>query len=167
MQITQEWLKSRLAYNPDTGIFTWLMSPAPNTPTGSVAGCLHAQGYIDIKLRGIGYKAHRLAWLYMLGVFPENEIDHIDQDRSNNRWSNLRQATHTQNQHNRKLNKNNTSGVKGVSFNHARRRWAAYIRLAGRTVTLGYFRTLEEAEACRMAAEMQHRPYSPHNLRVS
>lgn len=113
--ITQEELKKVLNYNPDDGVFTWKISPKKNINIGDIAGYLF-KGYIILTINSIRYRAHRLAFLYMDGVVPPKEVDHIDLNRSNNKWNNLRLATVSENQRNVSLRKDNKFGYKGVSL---------------------------------------------------
>ena len=124
--LTIEQLKEVLDYNPDTGLFTWIKS-TQQTKAGSVAGNKTNQGYIRISVKRKRYLAHRLAYLYMTGHFPENFIDHINHIRHDNRWTNLRDATSSQNQANQVNPKNNTSGYKGVSWHKSTKKWLAKI----------------------------------------
>lgn len=94
--LTQEYLKSILDYNPETGVFTWLVNRG-SIRIGHLAGCFDSKGYLIIKIDQRNYKGHRLVWLYMNGKWPENDIDHIDRNSGNNKWSNLREATRSQN----------------------------------------------------------------------
>lgn len=100
MSLTQDQLQQQLHYNPDTGVFTRLVR-ASNMLPGTVAGTVHARdGYVVIRVLGAKYAAHRLAWLYMTGKWPSQEIDHINRDRADNRISNLRDVTHMVNMSN-------------------------------------------------------------------
>ncbi len=101
------------------------------------------------------YKAHRLAWFYMTGEWPPDQIDHIDGDRDNNRLVNLRKATNAQNGANARLSKNNSSGFKGVSFDTSVGRWRASIRRNRQLHYLGFFNTPEEAHAAYASAAVQ------------
>lgn len=142
--MTKSDLKKILHYNPNTGIFTRLISKGGNLK-GSIAGNLRDQGYIRIVIKNKKYYAHQLAFLYMTGSIPKC-IDHIDGNRSNNAWSNLRKATTSQNLINSKKRKNSKSKYKGVSF-HSRRilKWAARININKKQYILGYYNTQEEA----------------------
>ena len=141
-------LKKLLSYEPETGIFTWKARASirmARAKVGARAGFLGASGYRYIKFQRKLYREHVLAHEFMLGPIANGiEIDHIDGDRSNNRWDNLRPATHQQNLANCKNRKNNTSGVKGVS-RHVDGRWRAKIMVSGRTFHLGLFETIEDA----------------------
>jgi len=110
--ITQQELKELLHYNPETGIFTRKTKVNRNKVIGSIAGTTDFHGYVAIAIDGKKYKAHRLAWLYMYGKFPDNCIDHINNITTDNRIVNLRDATLSQNQCNKKINVNNSSGVR-------------------------------------------------------
>ena len=115
-RITQQELKEVLEYNLKTGEFIWLAKLFKYSPIkiGTPAGCLTAKGYIQISLGDRRYLSHRLVWLYHYGVFPEEQIDHIDGDRSNNRLENLREVPCSVNLRNQKMRPKNTSGTTGV-----------------------------------------------------
>lgn len=102
-----------------------------------------------IGIGGVSYVAHRIVWAYMTGNAPPHNIDHINGDKSDNRWRNLRAATVSQNRANAKKPSNNTSGFKGVSWHKASNLWTARATVNGKDVTIGYFASREEAAACR------------------
>ena len=155
-RVTHERLRELLDYDPETGVFTWKANRIRVRP-GERAGRVLPDGYIAIGVDGRRYQAHRLAWLYMTGKWPEGMIDHINLDRQDNRWENLRLATNIQNQANTALRSNNTSGFKGVSWHRLEKKWTANIRRAGKKVWLGYYDTPESAhEAYVMAASDHH-----------
>jgi len=143
--ITQNELKQALNYDPTTGLFTWKVSNSRRVKVGSVAGCLKVHGYITININNKRYYAHRLAFLYMTGNFPENEIDHINIIRNDNRWFNLREATSTQNAHNSSKPSHNTSGFKGVSKHKASGKYEASIKVNNKKKFLGLYDSVEEA----------------------
>lgn len=89
-KLTQKRLKKLLYYNPDTGIFTWKIN-SRRSLKDAPAGNLHPSGYIRIGIDSKEYRAHRLAFLYMEGYIPENDVDHINRVRDDNRWKNLRE----------------------------------------------------------------------------
>jgi hypothetical protein len=143
--LTIEQLKELLEYNHDTGVFTWIkLIGTSNRKVGGVAGTKR-DGYIRITIKGKIYSAHRLAYLYMTGKFPENDIDHINHIRHDNRWTNLRDATHSQNQANRVKHKNNTSGYKGVNWDKRYKKWRAKIQYMNKSIYIGYYTTPQEA----------------------
>lgn len=157
--LTQERLRQVLHYEPATGMFTRRLSVNNRTKVGEVVGRVMAgNGYRFIKIDGHGYYAHRLACLYMTGAWPADRVDHINAVRSDNRWGNLRPATMAQNAGNRPMQKNNTSGFKGVFARSGR--WMAMIR-KGRLFRLGTFDTPEEASAAyEKAASELFGPYA-------
>ncbi len=136
-----------LAYDPETGIFTWKARPARCIWVGDVAGCLEKNGYRRIDLFGKHYLAHRLAWLLSKGEWPNGDIDHEDRNKDNNRIGNLRPATVSQNAANRKRSATNTSGFKGVCWNSKSGKWQAQIKVGNRSRYLGLFDTAEAAHA--------------------
>lgn len=131
-------------YNPDTGIITYKISRGCKA-AGFEAGYLHRTGYIQIEVNGKAYLAHRLAWLLYWGSWPKENIDHINRVKTDNRICNLRDCSQKVNTSNRGLNKNNTSGYTGVSYNSSRSNWVAKYG----TKTIGYFSTPEEAALAR------------------
>ena len=150
-ELTQEELKKRLYYDPGTGVFTWI-SAFQSQLIGKVAGGNHL-GYIRIKIVHKMYLAHRLAFLFMTGLWPEDQVDHINHIRSDNRWRNLRECTRTQNMRNQRTYKNNKSGFKGVTRHEINRKWQAGIKLADKQTYLGTFETkIEAAKAYNKAA---------------
>jgi hypothetical protein len=141
--LTQDRLKYLLHYDPETGDWTWLNPPNHNTRLkGRLAGNRRHDGYLRIRIDGGLFYSSHLACLYMTGKLPDKEMDHIDRNPANDKWSNLRQATSSQNKYNRALN----SGWRGV-YRSGSNWWA----MVGRENYLGLFPTLEEALAARDA----------------
>lgn len=159
-------LRELLHYNPDTGVFTWRARNGrganANNSEGAPAGSMHSKGYIVITVDGHhGYKAHRLAWLYMTGEWPTRQIDHEDTVRNNNIFTNLRLATLNQNAQNRKRpSRNNKSGYLGVSWDKKQEKWAATLCINGKNKRLGRFKSPEEASAAYLTAKAIHHPFS-------
>ena len=143
--ITLLRLKCVLEYNPETGRFIWIKPSYKNKNgnVGKVAGYLDQDGYVRITIDRRRYYAHRLAWLYMTGSWPEKQIDHKNRMESDNSWLNLRLATHAQNQHNRGVLKNNKTGLPGVV--ERKWGWVAYIMREGVNNYLGSFKDPDEA----------------------
>ena len=134
-----------LEYDKETGFFTWKIKPCKNQEVGSIAGTLHkATGYIKITYKGHKVSAHRLAWAFINGKWPENQIDHKNNDRSDNRYCNLRQANTQQNMLNRIISSNNTSGIKGVY--PIKNKWASKIVFNGVRYWLGLHENIRDAE---------------------
>ena len=152
-ELTQERLKELLHYDPETGVFTWKVQTSNRVHVGDAAGATEPNGYRRIRVDSGNYRAHRLAWLYVHGKFPEGKLDHHDRDKRNNRISNLRPATDSQNGLNKGLQTNNTSGYVGVSWDKQRQKWAAFLTLA-KKVYLGRFTNILDAIAARKAAEI-------------
>lgn len=152
-----EKLKRILRYSKTTGRFVWRVKYSRKVVKGSVAGGLDVAGYVVIGIDGRTYYGHRLAWFYVTGGWP-SQIDHKNGDRADNRWRNLRIATHQQNILNGKLAKHNTSGRKGVSWHKAAGKWSAQIVLDGRKRHLGLYETTEAAHASYMAAAKAAQP---------
>jgi hypothetical protein len=155
--ITQSELKEVLNYDPDTGIFTWKIKSAYKITIGDVAGNLNSEKYIVIKIKYKLYKAHRLAWLYVYGEYPQYNIDHINCVRNDNRISNLRdipQAINMQNQNKAQLN-NKSSGLLGVCKRAKRDTWQAYIRTNKIRKHLGTFKTKELAHEAYLKAKRE------------
>lgn len=137
-EMMQEYLKSVLLYDPLLGTWTWLYRPTASPQwnghfAGKPAGGLDPDtGYLRIRIGNKLLYAHRLAFLYMLGKWPDNEGEHKNLDRSDCRWENLRDATHAENNANKGKQANNTSGYKGVSFDKKSGKWVSEFRTKGR-----------------------------------
>lgn len=151
--ITQNRLKELFYYNPETGIFSRLSITNRNQHIGDIVGCEDIQkGYIMIGADGALYLAHRLAFLYMTGEWPKNQIDHINRIKNDNRWCNLREATPRQNGWNKKVPKNNKVGIKGVYWD---KRISKFIVQRDRRY-LGSFASKEQAALASLRYAKQH-----------
>ena len=172
-ELTAEYLRELLSYNPETGEFVWRVS-CRGTKAGDIAGTSGSQGRRHIIIGYARYKAHRLAWLYVYGKWPEKLIDHINGVRSDNRIENLRAATKSINKINESLRSNSQSGFIGVSWHtptdsRKTSKWVAKIALAGKHHHIGYFHDLKlavlayNAECERLHGEYGKRKID-HNL---
>jgi len=153
--LTQERLKELLDYDPETGVFTWLESRGSVT-AGAVAGSRRKDGYRKIKINQKFYLEHRLAWLYVHGKFPLDQIDHINGVKDDNRLDNFREVDHRENQRNTKRHFDNASGVTGVCWNKAAGKWHSRITSATKLENLGYFDNFFEACCARKSAEKRY-----------
>jgi hypothetical protein len=178
---SQAFLASIVEYNPETGLFQW-KTRAPDSFIGSEfrnttkvaanwnsrwAGKLafrksSTTGYWLGAINGHSFAAHRLAWKLVTGRDPNVEIDHINGDRSDNRWSNLREVSRKVNRQNAQRNKNNTSGVPGVCWHKASKMWQAKIGHNYEKIHLGFFKDIQEAAKVRAAAEKEFKFHPTH-----
>ena len=158
--LTQHRLKELFDYDRVSGCLIWRTTGAGRKR--AVAGynpvpSLYEKEYIQIRIEGKLYKAHRLVWLYVHGKWPKNDVDHIDGNSRNNRVENLREATMSQNLANRSAqNKNNTSGHRGVYFDKSKKKWCAEVTVVGKKLHLGTFSTIEQAALTAQRARLQH-----------
>lgn len=156
-ELTQDYIKSFLHYDPDTGA---LRRTKKRTCKGNFVDCdtastsVTSYGYVQINIDARPRLVHRLAFLYMTGQEPVEDVDHINGDRLDNRWSNLRLVDRQTNLRNAGVRSDNTSGQPGVSYAKDRKKWHAYINSdKGRRTSLGHFDTHEEAVVARVSAE--------------
>lgn len=153
MMLTHDRLKEVLNYDPKTGIFTTLIKRCGPNNVGSVNGNSYLQIMIDRKI----YSAHRLAWLYMKGEWPKDQIDHINGKRDDNRLVNLREATKSINSQNIKNHrKDNACGFLGVTVvtgNNLKKPWQASIRISNKQIYLGCYKTPEAAHEAYLCAK--------------
>ena len=158
MELTAERLREMLKYYPGSGKFMWLKHTSSTGRAYGSAGNINAIGYVRISVDGRSYLAHRLAWLYMTGAWPSELIDHINGDRQDNRFCNLREATVRENQQNIEAR----AGSLGTYWNKKSQRWAAQIRLGdGRRKGLGLFATQVDAHQAYLKAKAEHHTFSP------
>lgn len=159
--MNQEQLKEALHYCPESGVFTWKVRRGGPAVVGARAGTLNTSGYRYIRLFNQVYPAHHLAFLYMTGSLPpENlEVDHLDRVRVNNAWSNLRIVNRTDNLMNMNPGSYNKSGAVGVYWQEHTGRWAVQVRYENKKMYFGSYEDLElaclvNAEArCKYAAK--------------
>lgn len=159
-RITFSEAAAALHYDPVTGVFRWrFRADAPATTNGKwagkVAGSVGRPGYRSIHLNGNTTFAQRLAWLLMTGEYPDGDVDHINGERDDNRWCNLRCAKRFQNLGNSRLSPTNRSGVKGVSWCKHAGKWVAQISIDNKTTYLGRYTSLEDAKNAYVKAARQ------------
>ena len=155
INLTAERLRCSLDYHENDGVFHWLLSKGRTSKQGDVAGYENG-GYIKIMIDGRSYQAHRLAFLYMTGKWPSEDVDHINGCRTDNRWINLRDVPHSINTENRhRASISNKVGLLGVSMHHRSARFRARIRTDGKLIQLGWFDTPEEAHAAYLNAKRE------------
>lgn len=148
--LTAARLREVMSYDPETGFFT--IFARLSAPTRTTPGFLGKRGAYVLRIDYRLYYAHRLAWLHMTGDWPSGCIDHIDGDASNNKWANLRHASHAQNMANQKKRKDNTSGYKGVTFDKRSGKWLAQIQCERKHSILGRFDNPKAAHDAYCAA---------------
>jgi hypothetical protein len=149
--LTAERLRELLDYDPETGVFRWRETRG-RARNGERAGSDNGAGYLVVEIGGRGYRAHRLAWLYVHGAWPPGKLDHDSNVRSDNRIANLRLATHAQNARNRKRRRDNETGFKGVHLRKDTGRYRATITLSGCDIALGNFDSADEAASAYASA---------------
>ena len=160
--LTQDALKNVLEYDADTGKFSWKVRVAKHVTVGDEPGGIDSMGYWSINLGGKHQKAHRLAWLYTYGYFPDTHIDHINRVKTDNRIVNLRLATVSQNAMNKDKQRNNTSGHKGVYLAKKSQKWVAQCTVNKVTKHIGTYSDLGEAKAAYVEyAKVAHGEFNP------
>lgn len=158
MELTQERLQQVVYYDPETGIMYRYLKSIEDRPIGSD----HGEGYLRARVDGKRYLIHRLAFLYMTGRWPNNQIDHIDGNRLNNKWANLREASNQNNSKNQRIPSSNTSNTIGVYWHGREKKWRAQIVVNGHLKYLGSFQDLEEAVKSRKEAEEKYSFHKNH-----
>ena len=157
-------VRERFNYDPETGELRWRVG-SRRRPAGELAGTavLSEKGRISVGFMGKVYRAHVLIWVWQTGEWPSHQIDHINQNPGDNRWSNLRAATKSENMRNIARIKSNTSGYKGVGWCAAASKWRAYIKADGVSYHLGVFADKEAAaRAYAEAAAKLHMAFASH-----
>jgi len=158
--MTREYLRSLLSYDPETGVFRWISRGHKLAP-GSVAGALQTNGYRYVKVDGRLHKMHRLAFLFQGMPLPE-EVDHINGQRDDNRWLNLRGVSRATNLKNKAKYKNGKSPMTRVAWSAEHGKWQAYINHDKRRIHLGRFASLDDAMAARSAANERYGYHANH-----
>jgi hypothetical protein len=154
--ITASELKELVIYSSETGEFVSRVDRSSRARAGRKIGTILPNGYVHIMINGRFYKGHRLAWLYMTGEWPAEQIDHVNGERSDNRWSNLRHCSASQNSFNRKKYRNNSTSVTGVYWHKRSQRWTASIDVSRKRISLGYFDSIDDAGRSRREAERKY-----------
>ena len=161
-RLTAEGLRAVLRYEPDTGEFFWRVMRGGIRSDFS-AGSKHNAGYLSIRIDYKSYLCHRLAWLYMHGVWPKHQVDHINGKRSDNRIVNLRECSNSLNCQNVRAHRDG-SGMLGTSFEKRRQKWQAGIGVNGKRFFLGYFETQEEAHKEYLEAKKKYHQFGVENV---
>ncbi len=151
--LTATELRSLLSYNPETGVFTWLVDRDRRPFKGRVAGTTGKTGRRQININGTQYLAHRLAWLWMTGEWPRTVIDHKDLDPSNNRWNNLRLASAAENSRN--CRPRPSKHGRGIVYHRQSKLWVARVWVEGREIRV-YRKTREAAVEARVSLVSSH-----------
>jgi len=146
LNLTVHELKKNLTYDPLTGNFIRNKSNHPKIKIGDIAGCQIKSGYILVTVNSVQYLAHRLAWLYQTGNWPQEEIDHANGIKCDNRFSNLRESTRHQNMKNIKNYSTSSSGIKNVVFNKRSNKFVVAMRSDGKRYHVGYFKKISDAK---------------------
>lgn len=175
--LNAEGLRTLVEYDPENGKMVWLERPITIFPTARSCAVWNSRfsgkaafqtanshGYLVSTILGRLYTAHRVAWCIMEGQWPFLQVDHINGDRKDNRWSNLRAASNSTNHKNQKMPRTNTSGTVGIHQDKRTGSWVAQIYDNGRRINLGTFADKQHAIAARLKAEMQF-GYHPNHGR--
>lgn len=173
-----ELLRKLLRYEPETGKLFWRKRPPEmfgrranflawnKRWAGKAAFTAYRQGYHQGRVLSQNLVAHRVIWALHTGAWPEHQIDHINGNRADNRWRNLRAVTSAENMRNKRQRSNNTSGVTGVSWAKEKRKWLADIRVNGKQIHIGRFDQKADAIAARKAAEKQYGFHPNHGRTI-
>lgn len=168
--LTQEYLKECIYYNQFNGSAVWKRRPLRHFKSerdckiwnsknaANMINCLGNNGYIRLSINGNSYSLHRIIFLYMEGRFPEGQVDHINRNKRDNRFENLRDVSPAINSQNQNIRKNNKSGVKGIYWNNLRNKWHARITINKKVIHLGYYANINDAKNARQQAESRHMP---------
>lgn len=163
--LTVERVRELLNYDPETGLFTWKHSRG-TARKGNLAGYARTtqQGktYWVIRMDRVSHLAHRLAWVWMYGTVPEDQIDHVDGNGTNNAIANLRTVSLSENMKNKRKQANNTSGVTGVSWEKNSSKWEVRIMIGGKSVYFGRYADFQQAVSIRKKAETLYGFHSNH-----
>ena len=154
--IDQETVKKLFHYDAESGMLIWRFGNGRNVKPWQEVKAKNGNGYYTAKIHGKSYLAHRLAWLYVHGSFPNKYIDHKNRIRNDNRLCNLRDVNTTDNAQNISLPSHNKSGYIGVSWIKSHNCWTVYVKVNKKNKWLGYYKNLDDAVAARKAGEKQY-----------
>lgn len=160
--LTPEKIRELFNYDAVTGILAWKIKPCSSVRIGDAVGSLGGRGYLTTTFRGKQYGVHRLVFVWVHGHFPKDQIDHINHVRNDNRISNLREVSQSENSKNASLSKRNTSGFLGVGWSKECRKWSANISVDGKLVHLGLFAHKQDAIDARQEARAKN-GYHPNH----
>ena len=173
-ELTSNENRQLIDYNPETGEMYWKIRHGEHSKSWNsryaktkAFNVSATEGYLKGKIKKKNYSAHRIAWLYYYGSFPNGELDHINHDRTDNRIKNLRCVTPSENMKNQKFRCTNTSGTMGVLWDKTRQRWRAQIVSHGKCYNLGRFKNYEDAVAARKKAEKELNFHENHGKKVN
>lgn len=162
-QISAKRFRKLASYDPTTGILKWIGLPNTSPFNGRSIGCPDREGYLQCKVDRKPYRVHRLAWLHYYGKFPNGQIDHINGKKSDNRIKNLRESTFASNHWNRRLSRQNKSGIKGVFWRRCNRYWVAAVYANNRSYRKEGFRSRESASVWARAKRLElHGEFANH-----
>lgn len=164
-QMTYEEARRHFSYDPETGLLTWIVSTSNRALPGSVVSATRqnkGKTYVQMQFKYKGYAAHRVIWLWVTGSFPEKEIDHIDGNGTNNRWSNLREVTRHQNGKNMRKRSSTLPNRTGVYWRKRINKWVVQIMVDRKHIHGGYFVDEQEAIAARKALEVEYGFHGNH-----
>ena len=164
--ITYEEASEAFNYDSKTGIITNKVNRGTRAKVGEESGWKTERGYLRLHISGSTYMTHKIAWLLHHGEWPEQDIDHINGIRDDNRISNLRDVSRQENMRNTKKSVKNTSGVTGVKWHKGGGKWAAAIRILYKDIHLGLFDCFLDAVAARMRAEKEHNFHENHGRSI-
>ncbi len=160
--LTPKNIKDIFDYDHETGLLRWKINRGRNIKLGSVTGSVNSEGYLQSTFCGKKYKTHRLIFTWVNGRWPKAEIDHANGIRTDNRISNLREVSRSENRKNLRLIKTNTSGYIGVSWNKDCHKWRATIQADNKKIHLGYFIHLSNAIQVRKTASVKYGFHKNH-----
>jgi hypothetical protein len=153
--LSQARVQELFDYRED-GELIWRVQVSSRALVGNVAGCLNGKGYKVTGIDGKLYRNHRLIWLWNFGYFPENDLDHINRIRDDNRIENLREVSRVCNMRNARVYKDSFSGVTGVCWRKETSKWSARIKISSKNIYLGHYETKLEAAKARWQAEVKY-----------